>query len=220
MQVAVFPHITGLHNRNGRPARKADEQRASDLPALEGQIHILVIEDDFMQVRSLLARCTDAGMHTRYAPPNAAFEAIRFLEPHLIVLGATSPETECLRLVAFLRSKTAVPFLVLTETQTNRSHWQELLPDPLSYIPKNSPAQTIFRCITARLRAVYHEDQLMVSETPDETTLAGVPAGWGKCQSCEYVGPRANFVNPDRLSRHSLICPACKRTNDVEFAVG
>jgi DNA-binding response OmpR family regulator len=190
----------------------------SELPELEGQIRVLVIEDDLITVRQILVRCTEAGMDTRYAPPGPpALEAIRTIRPHVVLLGICEPEDGCLRLALRIKQETSAPLLVLTDKHTSFALWQEVFPDASKFIARDTAPQAILQRITARIRDTYHEKQLMVAEAPIDAPT--VPKGWGTCQGCGYIGPRAKFVNPNPLARHAVTCPACKHCDDIVFAV-
>lgn len=203
--------------RNLHRSGRGGDQGMSELPVLEGQIRVLVIDDDLFDVRSVLVRCTEAGMDTRYAPHGpAAIEAVRTVHPHIILLGVTNQGDDCMRLALQLEREIASPLLVLTDAKTNLARWKEDVRNVAQYIPKDASAQAILQQMTARIRDVYHEKQLMVAEAPADTA---VPKGWGTCQSCGYIGPRPKFVNPNPLARHALLCPACKHSDDIVFAV-
>ena len=192
----------------------------SEMPRLEGQIRVLVIEDDLLAVRSLLVRCTEAGMDTRYAPHGgAALEAVRSIQPHVILLGVSESEDEDLRLAALIHNEDPAPLLVLTDAQTDMARWREFMGDASLYIPKDAPPQAILERMASRIREAYHERQLMIADTPSESPVHGLAPGWGKCQHCGYIGPRAKFVDPNPLARHSLICPVCKHSDEIVFAV-
>ena len=192
----------------------------SELPQLDGQIRVLIVEEDMMAVRAVLVRCTEAGMDTRYAPPGAAaVEAVCIVRPHLILLGIAESEDASLRLAALIGTKSAAPLLVLTEPRTDVLRWQGISPNSPHFIDKKASAQEILEHITALIRETYHESQLMVADTPSDNTATRLPAGWGKCQSCGYIGPRAKFLDANPLARHTLICPVCKRFDDLVFSV-
>lgn len=192
----------------------------SELPQLDGQIRVLVIEDDMMAVRTVLVRCTEAGMDTRYAPfGTTALEAMRSIKPHLILLGVSESEEQSLKLAISIGRESAAPLLVLTDARANLKHWHEYLHDASHFITRDLPVQAVLERITFLIRDTYHEKQLMVAETPVDSDVTGVPTGWGKCQHCGYIGPRKKFLDPNRLARHPFVCPVCKQYDDIVFAV-
>lgn len=192
----------------------------ADLPQLDGQIRVLVVEDDMMAVRSVLVRCTESGMDTRYSPHgSSALEAVRAIRPHLILFGIAESEANSLKLAEHIQRESAAPILMLTEVHTDLSQWRGISADPAHFMSRKNDAQAILEHITALIRVTYHESQLMVAETSSDTTVKGLPAGWGKCQSCGYIGPRAKFRDPNPVARHSLICPVCKHFDDIVFSV-
>ncbi len=192
----------------------------SELPQLDGQIRVLVVEDDMMAVRSVLVRCTEAGMDTRYAPHGAAaLEAVRAVKPHLIVLGIAESEAGSVRLAKLIQVESAAPILTLTEARTDLFPWQGISTEASHFMAKDTAAQEILERITSLIRDAYHESQLMVADTSSDSTVKGLPAGWGKCQSCGYIGPRTKFTDPNPLARHATICPVCKHFDDIVFSV-
>jgi DNA-binding response OmpR family regulator len=189
------------------------------LPELSGQIRVLVIEDDFTFAHPILARCTDAGMDTRYAPMGrAGLEAVRDTHPHIILLSDTEPEDLALKVGLYARKLTAAPIIVLTHAHSNPALWRAVSADEKSFLPKTSPAQVILERAAVMMKTAYHANQLMISETPADSAQS-VPRGWGKCQVCGYLGPRAKFEVSNPLARHRCCCPACKRSEDVVFSV-
>ena len=190
-----------------------------ELPELAGQIRVLVIEDDFTLAHPILLRCTEAGMDARYAPVGrAGLEAVRDTHPHVILLSDTEPEELALKVGLYARKLSSAPMLVLTHAHSNPALWRAVSADEKSFLPKSSSAQTVLERTAFLVKNAYHAKQLMISETPDESSQH-VPRGWGKCQICGYLGPRIKFEVSNPLARHSHCCPVCKRSDDVVFAV-
>jgi DNA-binding response OmpR family regulator len=190
-----------------------------EMPELTGQIRVLVIEDDFAVAHPILARCTDAGMDARYAPMGrAGLEAVRDTHPHVILLSDTEPEELALKMGLYSRKLSAAPILILTHAHSNPALWRAVTSDESSFLPKSSSAQVVLERTAALVKTAYHAKQLMISETPADG-VQNVPHGWGKCQICGYIGPRAKFEVSNPLARHRYCCPACKRSDDVVFSV-
>lgn len=190
-----------------------------ELPELTGQIRVLVIEDDILAAHPVLARCTEAGMDARYAPGGrAAVDAVRETHPHAIVLSDIEGEG-ALKLGLYLRRMTQAPILVLTHAHSNPVLWRAVNQAEEGFLDKKSSPQTVLERTARMVKNTYHAKQLMISDTPEDGPGQNLPTGWGKCQSCGYLGPRAKFVSSSLLARHNHTCPACKNSDDIVFAV-
>lgn len=192
----------------------------SDDFTLQGQLRVLIIDDDLMAVRAALVRFTEAGMDCRYAPPGvAAVEAARSLNPHVILLGVWAPTKDALKFAVQLDGDKETPLLILTDSTVDIAEWHLYFPNHNSYIPKDAPPQAILERTAGLIKERFQQAQLMIADTPATTTVQGLQPGWGKCQNCGYIGPRPKFTDSNPLARHSLICPVCKRSDEVVFSV-
>lgn len=189
-----------------------------ELPELTGQIRVLVIEDDFAVAQPILSRCTEAGMDVRYAPlGRPGLEAVRDTHPHVIVLSDVKGSDMGLKVGLYARKISAAPILVLIHEHSNVALWRAVSSDDNSFLSNASP-QVILQRAALLVKTAYHAKQLMISEAPDDN-VHNLPRGWGRCESCGYIGPRSKFEVSNPLARHRHICPACKNFQDISFNV-
>jgi DNA-binding response OmpR family regulator len=189
------------------------------LPELSGQIRVLVIEDDFTKAHPILSRCTEAGMDARYAPlGRPGLEAVRDAHPHIIVLGDIEKGDMALKVGLYSRKLSAAPILVLTHAHSNTALWRAVSANDKNFLDKKSTAQMVLERAAMLVKEAYHAKQLMISASPADGAEL-LPHGWGKCQSCGYIGPRNKFEVTGPLARHRHVCPSCKNFDDLAFSV-
>jgi CheY-like chemotaxis protein len=56
----------------------------------------------------------------------------------------------------------------------------------------------------------------------DEATEKGptLPAGWSRCDICDYMGPTPRFQTEDANGRKIMACPHCGDTSSIDYTLG
>lgn len=124
-----------------------------------------------------------------------------------------SPQLLVIRVVSLLRR---------TYVYNKKKHPQ---PVPFSSLPisatvTNPPVEAFINTpltaspLAARDSAI--EDDM--TQTSDNSLV--LPAGWSRCDSCNYMGPTPRFTTQDGSGRAVMACPHCGDTSSIEYALG
>jgi PleD family two-component response regulator len=187
----------------------------------EERFRILVIEDELSIARLLMANLTKVGMECRHAPDGeAALHSFAQQQPHLVLLDLMIPRLNGFAVCTRLRRESAVPIIVVSgrDEVENQVHSFQLGAD--DYIAKPFDISVLMARVVAQLRRVYRygqESRATSKATPPPSQ--GLPVGWAKCDSCEYIGPGAVFQKENAQGRNSLCCPHCRSTSHVAFGL-
>lgn len=186
---------------------------------IAGQARVLAIVPDPTLARALLTTFSEAGLDCRYAPAGSAgLAACHETGSHVIVLDESVGDVDPHLLCARIRSESHTPMVMLmNDIERTRSPDFQIVADV--YLPRNIPATTVLAHVEAQLQRVYNFNAVLPADDVSAHTKPAPPPGWGRCEVCNYMGPRAKFENADRSSRHSLICPACKQSENIAFSM-
>jgi DNA-binding response OmpR family regulator len=121
-----------------------------------------------------------------------------------------------LRVVATLRRVYRYDRLPHTQVISNTHAPTTVIPNgcktvtrqPSSTATNSTPHTTSLRDALAKSGVV---------EAPEHTS-AGLPSGWGGCESCGYMGPEFKFKKTTASGIHSTECPVCE-SNLIAFTI-
>ena len=82
-----------------------------------------------------------------------------------------------------------------------------------------SPKKLIARVVTQLRRVYRYDDPVTSSLGMGSMTTASTASHWAKCESCGYMGPRDKFEKENWRGEVNLICPNCKKQDDIKFTI-
>lgn len=207
-------------------------------PKPNQKFHVLIIDDDMGRAQLLLANLEALNMECRHAANGVlGLQAFREEMPHLVLLDVMMPGLNGYEVCVQMRATSTVPILLLNESSTDENVMKGLKLGADDYIIKSMHEQVLSAHVIAWLRRVYQYDQAdappvsmaSASNVPVPNGKVGVipntansaipasemartqinpPAGWLRCESCGYMGPRGKFEQPDKTDKRRF-CPAC-----------
>lgn len=194
-------------------------------PPATGKFRILVVEDDQNIARLILTTLTRAGFECRYAPDgNEGLTAFRSGDPHLVLTDIMMPGMNGQELVVKIRETSTIPIIMMTAADSEAAQIQGFKGGADDYVPKPFNPKMMTARIIAHLRRVYRYDfvekpEQKISQTePEEKSK--VPAGWGQCQRCDYMGPREKFATEIIDGEPMTVCPSCGEAEHVAYSIG
>jgi DNA-binding response OmpR family regulator len=187
----------------------------------EERFRILVIEDELPIARLMMANLTKVGMECRHAPDGeAALLSFSQHQPHLVLLDLMIPRLNGFAVCTRLRRESSVPIIVVSarDEVENQVHSFQVGAD--DYVAKPFDISVLMARVVAQLRRVYRygQDNLAATKSAPKPSQ-GLPVGWAKCDSCEYIGPGTVFHKEDSSGRNALRCPHCNSNNHVAFGL-
>lgn len=211
------------------------------LPAApsDGKYRVLIVEDDPSIARLLMVTLTKTGFDVRHAPDGpSALTAFREGNPHIVVLDLWLPGLDGQKVCIEMRKTSTIPIIVMTASDSENVEMQSFKMGADDFVTKPFNPQLLVARIVANLRRTYRYGAVQAEpeEAPsnggrDLAAIAGIkpvreepdeniPAGWAKCEYCNYMGPRAKFETENVLGRRGLLCPNCKQTDFITFSIG
>jgi DNA-binding response OmpR family regulator len=194
-------------------------------PPTTGKFRILVVEDDQNIARLVLTTLTRAGFECRYAPDgNEGLTAFRSGDPHLVLTDIMMPGMNGQELVLKIRETSTVPIIMMTAADSEAAQIQGFKGGADDYVAKPFNPKMMTARIIAHLRRVYRYDfaEKKTTSVAQEKTeeKPKVPAGWGQCQRCEYMGPRERFATEVIDGEPMTVCPSCGEAEHVAYSIG
>lgn len=194
-------------------------------PPTSGKFRILVVEDDQNIARLILTTLTRAGFECRYAPDgNEGLTAFRSGDPHLVLTDIMMPGMNGQELVVKIRETSTIPIIMMTAADSEAAQIQGFKGGADDYVPKPFNPKMMTARIIAHLRRVYRYD---FAEKPEKKAVPAepeekptVPAGWGQCQRCDYMGPREKFATEIIDGEPMTVCPSCGEAEHVAYSIG
>lgn len=194
-------------------------------PPATGKFRILVVEDDQNIARLILTTLTRAGFECRYAPDgNEGLTAFRSGDPHLVLTDIMMPGMNGQELVLKIRETSTIPIIMMTAADSEAAQIQGFKGGADDYVPKPFNPKMMTARIIAHLRRVYRYD---FAEKPEKKgaqneteSQSEVPAGWGQCQRCDYMGPREKFATEIIDGEPMTVCPSCGEAEHVAYSIG
>lgn len=188
-------------------------------PPESGKFRILVVEDDPGIARLILATLTRSGFECRYAPDGLeGLTSFRESDPHLVLTDIMMPGMSGQELCLKIRETSTVPIIMMTAADSEEAQLQGFKGGADDYVPKPFNPKMMTARVIAHLRRVYRYDHADKNETPAKTS--SIPAGWGQCQSCEYMGPRERFKTEMQDGVPTTVCPVCGQSEQVAYSIG
>ena len=209
-------------------------------PPADGKYRVLIVEDDPSIARLLMVTLTKTGFDVRHAPDGpSALEAFRQTNPHIAVLDLWLPGLDGQKVCLEMRKTSTIPIIVMTASDSENVEMQSFKMGADDFVTKPFNPQLLVARIVANLRRTYRYGavQAEAEEAPasngqrDLAAIAGIrstpdkpeekiPAGWAKCEYCNYMGPRVKFEAENSLGRRGLMCPNCKQADFITFSIG
>lgn len=90
-------------------------------------------------------------------------------------------------------------------------------PVPLSSIPMAAPLRA------APLRSApppIFQPVAIAAQAQESSVSRDVPAGWSRCDTCDYMGPTPKFQTQDGNGQVIMACPHCGDKSSIEYALG
>jgi DNA-binding response OmpR family regulator len=192
------------------------------------KFQLLVVDYDSARADAMLSNLAELNMECRYASSGQiALQGFTEQLPHLVLLDVMMPGLDGYEVCRRMRSQSTVPIILMNESVTDEHVMKGLKTGADDYILKSTHKQVLAAHIIAWLRRVYQYDKCedapvsASQESPSATTRATngssgtiapaqsrPPAGWLRCDTCAYMGPRTKFEQPDPADR-DLYCPVC-----------
>ena len=205
-------------------------------PKPSQKFQILIIDDDNARAQLLLTNMSALEMECRHAS-NGALGLQAFYEalPHLVLLDVMMPGLSGYEVCERIRENSTVPIILMNENLTDENVMKGLKIGADDYILKSMHEQVLSARVIAWLRRVYQYDRpesvispldkvrnaasASASAEPLPRAASGPsselartqinpPAGWLRCDSCGYMGPRVKFQGGGARP-NDLHCPAC-----------
>jgi DNA-binding response OmpR family regulator len=192
-------------------------------PKAGEKYRILVIEDDVSIGRLVTSGLTKVGFECRHAlDGSTGLEAFQEMNPHLVVLDIMMPGLDGRQVCTKIRESSNVPIIMLTALDEEEDQMQALRMGADDYVHKPFTPKLLVARVMSHLRRVYRYDDTENGKTsaPGTTQASKVPAGWGLCGGCGYMGPREKLEQQDITGRRYLQCPACKQRDRITFPSG
>jgi DNA-binding response OmpR family regulator len=191
------------------------------LPAApeSGKFRILVVEDDPNIARLVLTTLSRAGFECRYAPDGLeGWSAFKGSEPHLVLTDIMMPGLNGHELCQKIRETSTIPIIMMTAADSEDAQLMGFKGGADDYVPKPFNPKMMTARVIAHLRRVYRYD---LTE-PKEGAAAGpsMPANWATCNACGYMGPRERFETETVAGQAKSICPVCRQSENIAYAVG
>lgn len=188
-------------------------------PPESGKFRILVVEDDQGIARLILATLTRSGFDCRYAPDGIeGLTAFRESDPHLVLTDIMMPGMTGQELCLKIRETSTVPIIMMTAADSEDAQLQGFKSGADDYVPKPFNPKMMTARVIAHLRRVYRYD--FPEEKKEAVKAPSIPAGWGQCQRCDYMGPRDRFKTAMEDGEPVTICPACGEAQSVAYSIG
>lgn len=188
-------------------ASGAQDVAAPAVAPATARYNILLIEDDPHIARLVEANLQKAGLYCHHASDGKsrlfAFGQHTF---HLVLLDLMLPDTNGYDICTRIRQTSAVPIIMITARDGAEDQLHGLKVGADDYVTKPFDPKLLVARVAANLRRVHRYS------APEEAATAsrgGVPEGWSKCPSCQYMGPNAKFEEINDQFKMSMRCPHC-----------
>jgi DNA-binding response OmpR family regulator len=191
-------------------------------PAPGTKFRILVIEDDAEVARLILLNLSRAGLDCRYAPDGpTGLSAFHEADPHLVLLDLMLPGFDGRAVCMQIREKSTVPVIIMTALSGEEPALQCFKLGADDFVTKPFNPKLLMARVVAHLRRVYAYDSEFEGETEPAAPISpSVPPGYARCDACGYSGPQRAFEAASATQTRALICPRCKRKDDIVVAIG
>jgi len=187
-------------------------------PPESGKFRILVVEDDPGIARLVLATLTRSGFECRYAPDGLeGWTAFRQSDPHLVLTDIMMPGMSGHELCVKIRETSTIPIIMMTAADSEEAQLQGFKGGADDYVAKPFNPKIMTARVIANLRRVYRYD---VDDKKESDKESAIPAGWGQCQSCQYMGPRDRFKTLMQDGDPVTVCPVCGQAERVAYSIG
>ncbi|MBV9866656.1 MAG: response regulator [Abitibacteriaceae bacterium] len=182
----------------------------------DGKFRILVIEDEPDVSRLILASLDTVGFECHSAPDGiAGLTAFEETDPHLVITDIMMPAMTGRELVQRIREKSTVPVIMVTALDSEADELQGLKVGADDYITKPFTPKKLIAHVVTHLRRVYrYNDTLLGGINLDGMSKKPV---WAKCEGCGYMGPREKFEKENWRGDVNIVCPNCKKSEEVKF---
>ena len=196
-------------------------------PTPTQKFRILLVNYDSERAKAMLSNLAELNMDCHYASSGQiALQGFAEQLPHLVLLDVMMPGLDGYEVCRRMRSQSTVPIILMNESLTDEHVMKGLKAGADDYILKSMHKQVLAAHVIAWLRRVYQYDKCedspdagQGSSTATAQTANGSsnamapaqsqpPAGWLRCETCAYMGPRAKFEQTDPADRN-LYCPVC-----------
>ncbi len=177
-------------------------------------------------------------------------EALRGKDFHLLLLDLTLPEQSGQEICRQARKISTLPLIVLMEMDEHDAQMKCFGLGADDFLIKPFASQLLLLRVVSMLRRVYiynqkkHKHPVPISSIPIATPIrppqpqrpapAGVlaaiseqssdttvlPAGWSRCETCNYMGPTPRFRTQDGSGQPVMACPHCGDKSSIEYALG
>jgi DNA-binding response OmpR family regulator len=193
-------------------------------PPATGKFRILVVEDDQNIARLILTTLTRAGFECRYAPDgNEGLTAFRSGDPHLVLTDIMMPGMNGQELVVKIRETSTIPIIMMTAADSEAAQIEGFKGGADDYVPKPFNPKMMTARIIAHLRRVYRYDFVEKKAAQSQNapeSHSEIPAGWGQCQRCDYMGPHEKFGTEIIDGETMTVCPSCGEAEHVAYSIG
>lgn len=194
-------------------------------PAPGSKFRILVIEDDHEVARLILLNLARIGLDCRYAPDGpTGLAAFKDADPHLILLDLMLPGLDGRAVCTKIRETSTLPIIIITALSGDEPQLQCFKLGADDYVTKPFNPKLLITRVVAHLRRVYSYDvELETGEplaAPPPVKKIVVPPGYARCDACGFSGPLQTFEMRDSQGGRNMMCPRCRRRDDIVVSVG
>jgi DNA-binding response OmpR family regulator len=198
--------------------------RLPDVPS-DNRFRILVAEDDSSIARLVATHLKMAGFDAIIARDGLdAWSQFTQVDPHLLLTDINMPGLSGHELVEKVRGTSSIPILMMTAADTDEAQMKGFKVGADDYIAKPFNPKLLTARVVANLRRVYRYSGGQGGAPASPTTVAqdapsmGLPAGFARCEACNYLGPVWKFEAQDIQGNPISQCPNCRARN-VTFAL-
>ena len=183
---------------------------------LQSRFQVLLVEDDTNIARLVEANLRKARLGCRIVKTGReALMITRRNEADLVLLDLGLPDMSGLEVCRKIREDSNVPIIMATARNDAQDQMQGLRAGADDYVTKPFDPQILVARVVAQLRRAHRYStehtvaNAVTNVNAGSSTIAVVPAGWHKCEGCNYIGPRAKFESLNDQFRVEHSCPHC-----------
>lgn len=204
------------------PQAPTTPQAPPHVPAPGSKFRILVVEDEAEVARLILLNLSRAGLDCRYAPDGpTALAALHDADPHLVLLDLMLPGFDGRAVCMQIREKSTIPVIILTALTGEEPALQCFKLGADDFVTKPFNPKLLVARVVAHLRRVYaYDTEFEAVEAQAAPPTPAVPPGYARCDACGYSGPQRAFEAASTTNGRGLVCPRCRRKDDISVAIG